>query len=430
MNTQEVYAAIDNGHSTIEEIAAAVDHHYGHVGRVLKQMHEDGDLERWKDGHTVHYGKPDPEAEPEVGSDLGDTLAPVARDYEDEFARRVPTGVKYVPTDGELDELKASIDAAHALDEPVRAMVSAPTGAGKTTLAEYVAQTYDAPMFTLQMNYLMSEADLIGSPTYVGDAGTMWVDGALTKALIASQDGRAVLLVDEVNRARPEGKASLFGALDHRATVTLDGPRGGEVIEGDPNNLIVIATMNEGDDYNVADPDMDLAERRRYTEWFDIDYLTPAKERDLLVDRTGIHKPLAELMVKAGNDIRDLADENGTDIKRGLPTSAMLAWAAKSRGYHMAGLDDPIMRAAHKTIVRPFYDTEAARNTATQTIEAHVGDAPMDEDDFEGWAADTKIVCGSASCEWEIPETKEDEYESLAYGECPECSEPVRTVGN
>ena len=133
-----------------------------------------------------------------------------------------------------------------------------------------------------------------------------------------------------MNRARPEAKSVLFSALDHRATVELEGGRN-EIIKGDAENLIVFGTINQGRGYKVQP--MDIAEKRRFGAKWDVDYLGvtyPDREAQLIEERTGIDRPVAE---RAVDDLFE--DED--------PGAAARAHAA-TRWARLSDEDDPRRR--------------------------------------------------------------------------------------
>lgn len=469
VNDTQLKAAVQNDNRTVDEITAELDHHRGHVYREVKDAVDRGVLIRQKNGRSWHHYTPDEDAAPDASDpgvegivvdvaaadddedaqdDAGDDgTMPVHRNYD--FDAAVPEDVTYVPTNGEVEELLAMVNARQ--ENPVRGRIGGPTGCGKTTLAEAIAGEYEIPLFTIQGKYTLRESDLLGSPVIVGDT-SVWVDGVLVKALLASQHGPVVLLVDEVNRARAQSKSALFSALDHRAEVRLDGPRGGEVISGNPENLIVLATMNEGEEYAVED--MDHAEKRRFAGKWNVDYLGrnyPQREAALLtpgdpndagtdpfeaadvdiddgtIDAPEMHDALANAMVDVANQIRDLADDaTGTAVRNGVPTSALEQWAVTSRAFHAAGIADPIVRAAKAVIARPYYDDDArAYDEVVSTVEAALAGAPIGEAAFEAWADDLIVQC--ETCGFQAPKVEADERGITDDMECPECRANLAT---
>lgn len=397
MQLKDAKEAINDGHTTTGEIAEYLGLDTTHVSRELKKMAESGDLYRERSGRGYEYYIP---AEPASGgggaavSGDGSSIDP-ERDYEwDAF---VPEGVpEYVATDGEYDEIMARVEYREQVEKPAHIRLTGPTGAGKTHLARHVAQELDAPLFDISVKWAIDTTDLLGRFVYVNEE-TRWINGPLTKAIIASKEQDVVLLLDEINRARPESKAALFEALDDRAQVTLDG-LGGVKIEGDNLNLIVFSTMNVGQGHVVEE--LDLAEQRRLGPMWSVNYLGlnhPDREAALLCERTPIHEGLAQSLVEAANDIRELAQETAKQVDRGVPTGLLLEWARGAYIDALAGNSNPVMRSAQSEVIRSFFqdgDRDApGRETVVATLESHFdgmpADAVLDGDEWEAWTGET-----------------------------------------
>ena len=368
---------------------------YSHVSRELKSLAESGDLARTEDGRGYEYSIPtdDPNSQATEAADATGVALPT--DYEwDEW---VPTGVpEYIATDGEYDEIRAEVDYRQEASNPAHVRLTGPTGAGKTHLPKRLAQERDMPLFDISVKWSIDSSALLGRYVYVNEE-TRWVNGPLTKALLASQERPVVLLLDEVNRARPEAKAALFEALDDRAQVTLDA-LGGKTVQGDAMNLIVFSTMNVGSGHVVEE--LDLAEQRRLGGMWEVNYLGlnhPDREAALLTDRTPVHDGLAMSLVEAANDVRNLAQDTGQQVDRGIPTGVLMQWAASAHKYAAAGLADPVMRAAKAKTIRAFYrdgDRDApGMDEVMTTLESHVdgvpADAVLEADEWEQWAGET-----------------------------------------
>lgn len=426
-NDDRIIEAVESGNHTAEELSDALGLSQGHTYRVLKEAAERGVLERQKDGHEWVYHVSDGTEAPADAFE-GDDVMPVDRNYD--WDALVPaTNVEYLPHDGELDELTALIETREEIGQPVRALIGGPTGCGKTTLAEYIAAENGWPLFTIQGKYTMREKDLLGSPLIIGGE-TRWSDGVLTKALLASADRPVVLLVDEANRARAQAKSVLFSALDHRAELTLDGGRGGELIAGDALNLIVIATINEGAGYMVEQ--MDLAEKRRFGAKWNVDYLGieyPDREAGLVADRAGVAENFARALVDTANSIRQTASDPTSKIPSGVPTSALISWAAASRAFEDSGLSNPVIRAGNAQVVRAFYDDdESVADEVSSIIKSHLDGAPVNGEDHAKWADDEQVICDD--CGFACSRVEADERNLTVAMECPNCDGDLRVGAN
>jgi nitric oxide reductase NorQ protein len=313
-----------------------------------------------------------------------ETMMPVNRDYD--WNEYVPEDIPEFHSTGTLERMMAGINNREETGRLPRFWIGGATGCGKTMCALYIAQENDIPLITIQAKYSMSEADLLGLPN-INDDHTFWQDGPLTKAILASRDGPVILLIDEVNRARPESKSALFSALDDRCEVVLDG-RGGEVVRGDAMNLITVGTINEGSGYYTEE--MDLAEERRMGNKFDMDYLgRSAREKavELLTTRTPAHEGVADELITAANDVREMADKDDSPVAKGVPTSMVISWAQTAAQYDLEGIDNPLWAAAVDAVIRPFYGDGPGEQQVRQTIRSVVDGAPFEQSEFDAWAS-------------------------------------------
>lgn len=392
---------------------------------------------------------------------------PVDRDYNWETEKLAPeTVANYVDSNGEMADIRREIDARAEIEKLPRFRMTGPTGCGKTTCGEALAVEKDAPTFMIECHEGLRPNSLLGMPTYV-EGETMWVDGPLTKALLASKAANrdetdfdeVFLIFDEVNRTTARTLGVVMSALDHRGEVTLNA-RGGETVKGDPMNLVVVSTMNEGSGYVTNQ--MDRAQKRRFGNTYPVDYIgvhDADKEVRLLSRETMVGNNTARDMVQAANEIRNLADDKSSNVDMGIPTGTMLDWAKTAwahRDEDCAG--GPLMKGARRAVLETFYDEGTEEyDTVHSTIESAVratelrtepeeddeGDSDLDDfgfdesesDDDSGTDAigdadrdddayDTEIdvsddrflVCDECG-EW-MPETEADE-ETLATMTCP-----------
>lgn len=365
LKIDDVHDAIESGARTKNEIAEYVGKSPSNTNRKLKQWVENEDVRldrHWNHGEGGGYVYTIP-AEDEI-DDAEDLPILGSRNYEwDRFVPDVDDVPTYRQAESELDEIEAVIETREVTGQLPRFQISGPTGCGKTTLAEYLAADREAPMITIQCNYALRGAELLGTPQIVG-GDVMWVDGPLTRALLASREREVVVLIDEVTRATARSKGTLFPALDHRAEVKIK-PRGNELISGVAEDMITVATMNEGQDYETEA--LDAAEERRLGLKWELPYLgqhSPDLEAELVAAKTPMLADDARVLVDAANVIRSAAeDESEPRITRGVPTPAVISWAQTSFAFAEHGHEDPVGRAMQAAVVKPVYD-EAAGDVA------------------------------------------------------------------
>jgi nitric oxide reductase NorQ protein len=420
----EVKDAIRAGYRTVDEIHEEVSEVTGtdddgnpkrsptrsYVNRILTDMLEENELTRTRNGRSFDYfindesddeGESDADAPTQAELETAaekQTLAemnstdvdgranmPVNRDYD--HGEKIPSDVPpYVPSGHELAKVLASINTSDETGKLSRFLIGGPTGCGKTHMVRYIAQHLEVPMYTIQGKWALNESHLLGRPVLVNDT-SWWVDGPLTKALLASQEGKVIVLVDEINRARPDSKGILFPAFDDRAEVIIE-QRGGETITGNPDNLIAIGTLNEGSNY--FNEGMDLAEIRRMSTKHNVDYLGlehPDREAKLVAERTPASELLASMLVDRANKIRKLAKKQGSSVSMGLPTSSVISWAQEAYAYQTINLPNPIVEAAESTVIRPYYqNNENEEQIVREIINQRLNGLPFDE---EGIAKET-----------------------------------------
>ena len=76
-------------------------------------------------------------------------------------------------------------------------LIKGPTGCGKTRFINHMAARLGRPVYTVACHDDLSAADLVGRHL-IGDQGTYWSDGPLTRAV---REG-AICYLDEVVEAR------------------------------------------------------------------------------------------------------------------------------------------------------------------------------------------------------------------------------------
>lgn len=417
MNVHNIIAAINSGRTTVSDMEDEFPYSRSKINTELKTLVDEGVLERHRNGRSYTYSvantssvTDDPEsstiqAQSETVSNIEDRTnlqglntesfgtqsssediegsMPVNRDYD--FTSRIPDDIDpYIPSKNEVVKILSTINHRHKTGKKARFLIGGPTGCGKTHLVEYLAEYLDMPLFTIQGKWAIDETDLLGNPTLVGDT-SWWVDGELTKALLSSTERPTILLVDEINRVRPDSKGVLYPAFDDRCEVRLD-MRGGEIITGNPHNLIVFSTVNEGSGYFTEE--MDLAEIRRVSTKHNLEYLgvnDKSREIRLVSERTGITEDVADLLVETANKIRSMA-ESSTSVTIGIPTASVISWAQEALSYHNSHINNPIFEASKTTVINPYYDSNPdAKSRVKEVIAEKTNNSEINAESLQEW---------------------------------------------
>ena len=156
---------------------------------------------------------------------------------------------RYVAT----DDLMIAVNAAITLQRPL--LVKGEPGTGKTLLAEELAQALDAPLLTWHIKSTtkaqqgLYEYDAVsrlrdsqlGDPR-VADIRNYIRQGTLWQAFVS--DRRAVLLIDEIDKADIEFPNDLLRELDRMEFTVYET---GETVTATHRPIIVITSNNEKD---------------------------------------------------------------------------------------------------------------------------------------------------------------------------------------
>ncbi len=210
-----------------------------------------------------------------------------------------------------------------------------PTGTGKSecVLEAFRLADPDKDVQIIEGHESLREIDLLGGWTPAAKGVFNWADGVLVTAM---RNG-SYLFVDEANRMPTRTLNVLLGVLSRGAVVLTD--HGSEHVHCKEGFTVVMA-MNQGQGYTVNSLDRALVDR--FPTAMEFHYLEKADEIDLVVERTGIEKGLAKMMVHIANEVRELARVG--EFEAGMSPRGLFAWATKYQA--LVEVKEPVNRAA------------------------------------------------------------------------------------
>ncbi len=193
-------------------------------------------------------------------------------------------------------------------------MIKGPTGCGKTRFIEHMAARLKRPLYTVSCHDDLTAADLVGRHL-IGDQGTFWVDGPLTRAV---REG-AICYLDEVVEARKDTTVVIHPLTDDRRILPIE--RTGETLKA-PKEFMLVVSYNPG--YQNILKGMKPSTRQRFVG-MTFDFPAPELEQEIIQRETGIDEKTAQALVKLATALRVLKDH---DLEEAASTR-LLIYAAR-----------------------------------------------------------------------------------------------------
>ncbi|MES9884128.1 MAG: CbbQ/NirQ/NorQ/GpvN family protein [Sedimenticola sp.] len=241
----------------------------------------------------------------------------------------------------------------HAYKHQLPMLIKGPTGCGKTRFINYMAARLKRPVYTVSCHDDLTAADLVGRHL-IGDNGTYWSDGPLTRAV---REG-AICYLDEVVEARKDTTVVLHPLTDDRRILPIE--RTGETLHAPPGFMLVVS-YNPG--YQNLLKGMKPSTRQRFVATR-FDFPEPNLEQEILQGETGIDAPLAKRLVNLATALRALKEH---DIEEAASTRLLIYTATLILGGY-----DPI-EACRAALVEPLTDDEETTKALMEVVDITFG---------------------------------------------------------
>jgi nitric oxide reductase NorQ protein len=241
----------------------------------------------------------------------------------------------------------------HAYRNRLPLMIKGPTGCGKTRFVQHMAARLGRPLYTVACHDDLTAADLVGRHL-IGESGTYWCDGPLTRAV---REG-AICYLDEVVEARKDTAVVMHPLTDDRRILPLE--RTGETLRAPPEFMLVVS-YNPG--YQNLLKGMKPSTRQRFVA-LAFEFPPPDLEVEVLVGETGIDVPTARRLVRLAGALRALKDH---DLEEAASTRLLVYAATLMR----SGLD--VKEACRAALVEPLTDDAETIAALGEVIDATLG---------------------------------------------------------
>jgi nitric oxide reductase NorQ protein len=232
-------------------------------------------------------------------------------------------------------------------------LLKGPTGCGKTRFVRHMAERLGRPLYTVACHDDLTAADLVGRHL-IGDRGTFWSDGPLTRAV---REG-AICYLDEIVEARKDTTVVLHPLTDDRRILPIE--RTGETLAAPPEFMLVVS-YNPG--YQNLLKGLKPSTRQRFVA-LSLGFPVPALEARILMDETGIEAGLAERLVALGGRLRALKDH---DLDEGASTRLLVYAATLIRAGMTAA------EACRAALVEPLTDDPETIQALSEVVDAALG---------------------------------------------------------
>lgn len=214
-----------------------------------------------------------------------------------------------------------------------KSLLTGPTGSGKSSLGKYVAAKLNYPFIRINMSGDVESSSIFGTLVVEGGS-TIWRDGAVTEAAKVG----AICLIDEWELMPAEIAMGMQNVLEDGGYIYLKEKPGTSadrtVIPHESFRLVFAGnTVGQGDTTGAFNGVgvQNTATIDRFTNTIRLDYLDPAHEVSIIVNKAGVDKTLTQNMVKLASLVRNAYDKG----KLGLTISprTLINWGRKMKRY-------------------------------------------------------------------------------------------------
>lgn len=266
--------------------------------------------------------------------------------FDTRYANR-ETAIFYRPQGNEIGLFE------HAFRNRLPLMIKGPTGCGKTRYVQHMAARLGRPLYTVACHDDLTAADLVGRHL-IGDSGTFWSDGPLTRAV---REG-AICYLDEIVEARKDTTVVLHPLTDDRRILPME--RTGETLEA-PAEFMLVVSYNPG--YQNLLKGMKPSTRQRFVA-VSFDFPPPDLEVEVLMGECGIGEAEARRLVRLAGALRALKDH---DLEEAASTRLLVYAAILIR----SGMD--AREACYAALVEPLTDDAETILALREVIDATQG---------------------------------------------------------
>ncbi len=205
------------------------------------------------------------------------------------------------------------------------ALISGPTGSGKSSIVNEVAARSNVPVFPVVGHHRLEWIDLSGSYVPTESGGFSFEYGPLPLAMKSG----GILLFDEIDQVDPSTLVAMNNILDGRPFVL--SANNGEIIHPQ-GGFRIIATANttghgDGEAYGYAGTvRMSRAFTNRLQWTFIVNYPEHEVEVALLTEILG-NEDIASQMVKFATEVRNLHTSEESYLQDTVSTRELREWA-------------------------------------------------------------------------------------------------------